>query len=145
MANQNESSSQNSRSSKAWLNIRSGITLFVVSPLSRQSVYRAAETAQLKCVGEIRGHVTWCGPQIRGTEKQGHLQRTDVRMAAARKAELSILEACDAAYSALPIDNRPARDKPHGTTGEIWLSPRLQLFPKTSLLSFTPTKLSGPL
>ena len=39
---------------KRGLNVRSGITIFVVSRLSRQSVHRAVQTAQIKCVLVVR-------------------------------------------------------------------------------------------
>ena len=45
-----KAAAENSRSSRACLNIRSETTIFVVSPLSRQSVHRAVEAAQVKCV-----------------------------------------------------------------------------------------------
>ena len=49
-ANQNEAAVKIGRSSKACLNIRSEGHYIRGLPLSRQSVHRGAEAAQLKCV-----------------------------------------------------------------------------------------------
>jgi hypothetical protein len=54
---------------KRGLNIRSGITIFVVSRLSRQSVHRAVETAQTKCVLVVRASPHDCSGKL-GTAAQ---------------------------------------------------------------------------